>query len=132
MSLLKKDQEFRHYFYVSEKIYNGFMEIFDDRNCLHTDLNFARQKGFKDKVMHGNILNGFLSYAIGECLPFKNVMIYRQEIQYFKPVYLNDELEMILTVDDVFDSLNTIELKYFFENKEKQIVAKGKIQIGVI
>ena len=63
-----KGQEFSHTFQVTESVYRGFIEIFKDKNPLHTDEAFARSKNFQGKVMHGNILNGFLSYFIGECL----------------------------------------------------------------
>jgi acyl dehydratase len=38
---------------------------------LHIDDDYARSKGFKQKVMHGNILCGFLSRFVGELLPVK-------------------------------------------------------------
>lgn len=119
-------------FTVSETVYNGFISIFNDQNPLHTNEQFARDKGFESKVMHGNILGGFLSYFIGESLPTKNVIIHSQEIKYTKPVYLNDELLLIATVNEVYESVNAIEFKYNFLKKENMaVVAKGKIQIGL-
>ena len=82
--------------------------------------------------MHGNILNGFLSYFIGECLPKKDVIIHSQEIQFKNPVYLNDELQFKATILDVYESVNTVEFKYEFRNVETKVVAKGKIQIGIL
>ena len=99
---------------------------------MHTSDTFAREKGFKGRVMHGNILNGFLSYFIGECLPVKNVIIHSQEIQFKNPVYLNDELDFVAEVSGVFESVNSIEFKFSFKNAEKKTVAKGKIQIGLL
>ncbi|MEP7263875.1 MAG: MaoC/PaaZ C-terminal domain-containing protein [Bacteroidota bacterium] len=119
-------------FNVSEDVYDGFISTFHDRNPLHTDATFAREKGFKDKVMHGNILNGFLSCFIGEHLPYKNVIIHTQEIQYKKPVYLNDILSFTAEIISVTESVNVIEFKFFFENSEGIKVAKGKIQIGLL
>lgn len=129
---MKKGETFCQTFTISEDIYTGFIKLFNDRNPLHTEESFARQKGFENKVMHGNILNGFLSYFIGECLPIKNVVIYAQEIKYFNPVYLNDTLMFHAKIEDVFESVNTIEFKFYFENDNKQKVAKGNIQIGVL
>ena len=117
-------------FTVSENIYKGFLELFNDKNSLHYNKDFAISKGFKGRVMHGNILNGFLSYFVGECLPTKEVLIHSQEIQYKNPVYLNDELQFSAIVSGVFDSVNVVEFKFTFKNQESKIVAKGKIQIG--
>lgn len=120
-------------FKVSETVYGGFTALFGDKNPLHTEEQFAIEKGFRSKVMHGNILGGFLSYFVGECLPTKNVIIHSQEIKYTKPIYLNDELLLKVIVNEVYNSVNAIEFKYNFVNKDSMlIVAKGKIQIGLL
>ena len=62
---MKQGDTFTNSFVISEQIYNKFVELFGDRNPLHTDASFAVSQGFRDKVMHGNILNGFLSFFIG-------------------------------------------------------------------
>jgi 3-hydroxybutyryl-CoA dehydratase len=123
---------FEENFIVSNKIYTGFIELFQDRNPLHTDEKFAIAKGFKASVMHGNILNGFLSYFIGERLPLKNVIIHSQEIQFKNAVFLNNELHFRAEVMGIFESVNVIEFKYFFKNEELTTVAKGKFQIGIL
>lgn len=130
--MIRKNDKYALIFEVSKKIYKGFVQIFNDRNPLHTDDDFARKNGFKRKVMHGNILNGFLSYFIGECLPNKSVVIHTQEIQYNNPVYLNDILSFEAKVVDIFESVGVIEFKYTFKNRNNEIVAKGKIQIGLL
>ena len=129
---MNKGDLFAYSFKVSPDIYEGFISVFNDRNPLHTNEKFAIGKGFKEKVMHGNILNGFLSYFIGECLPVKDVLIQTQEIKFLKPVYINDQLTLCAEVEDVYESVNTIDFKYCFENQDKKKVAKGKIQIGLL
>jgi 3-hydroxybutyryl-CoA dehydratase len=121
---------FEEVFRVTDEAYLGFIQTFKDKNPLHTDEKFAIDKGFKGKVMHGNILNGFLSYFIGECLPTKNVIIHSQEIKFKNAVYLNDELQFKALITGVYESVNAIEFKYDFKNAEAKVVAKGIIQIG--
>lgn len=124
-------EKFEKKFIISDEIYNGFIDTFKDKNPLHTNHQFALDKGFKGVVMHGNILNGFVSYFIGECLPTKNVIIHSQEIQFKNAVYLNDELEFKSEIVGIYESVNAIEFKFDFKNKEGKTVAKGKIQIGL-
>jgi len=119
-------------FHVTPNIYNGFITVFNDKNPLHTDEKFAKEKGFKGAVMHGNILNGFLSYFIGECLPNKNVIIHSQQIDYKLPVYLNDHLILQATIINYSESVNVYEFGFHFINSENKKVAKGKIQIGIL
>ena len=129
---LKLGDKFEEFFILSDKTYKGFIDIFKDKNPLHTNNQFAFDKGFKGIVMHGNILNGFLSYFIGECLPTKDVIIHTQEIQFKNAVYLNDTLKFKAEIIGVYESVNVIEFKYNFINKDRQIIAKGKIQIGLL
>ena len=123
---------FKQTFLITDDIYQGFILLFNDRNILHTDEAYAQQKGFKRKVMHGNILMGFLSYFVGECLPVKNVIIHAQEIRFVKPVYQNDSLRLEAEISNVFESVNTLEFKFFFQNQENVKVAKGTFQVGLI
>lgn len=129
---MHKGDKFSHRFVVSSGIYEGFTGLFNDRNPLHTDDAFAKSKGFSGRVMHGNILNGFLSYFIGECLPDKNVMIYSQKIDFKKPVYLGDLLDLRAEVSEFSESVNVIEFSFEFINQSAVKVAKGKIQIGLL
>ncbi|MFT6842498.1 MAG: 3-hydroxybutyryl-CoA dehydratase [Psychroserpens sp.] len=124
--------KFEEGFCLKNETYLGFIDVFKDHNPLHTNHQFALDKGFNGMVMHGNILNGFLSYFIGEKLPTKDVIIHSQEIQFKNAVYLNDELQFNAEIIGIYDSVNAIEFKYNFKNKATKIVAKGKFQIGLL
>jgi len=130
--IFKLEDTFDKPFFVSSEIYSGFIKLFKDENPLHTDEQFAKTKGFKGRVMHGNILHGFISYFIGECLPVKNVIIHSQEIEFKNAVYLNDELQFKAVITGIYESVNAVEFKYYFKNAASKIVAKGKIQIGLL
>ena len=119
-------------FRVTDDVYSGFLNTFKDQNPLHTDDGFATAAGFRERVMHGNILNGFVSYFIRECLPIKNVIIQAQSIKFAVPVYLNEELKFHAEIVDFFESVQTYEIKFFFQNQEGMKVAKGNIQIGLL
>lgn len=123
---------FEENFIVSNETYSGFITTFKDENPLHTNNDFAVSKGFQNKVMHGNILNGFLSYFIGECLPTKEVIIHTQNIQFKNAVYLNDKLLFNAEVIGVYESVNAVEFKFSFKNNDNKTAAKGKIQIGIL
>jgi acyl dehydratase len=129
---IKKGDNFEVEYQVTEKIYNGFIELFDDRNPLHTNEKFAMEKNFSGKVMHGAILTGFLSNFIGERLPVKNVIVLTYAISFTKPVYLGDKLKLTATVTEVFDSVNCIDFKYQFRNSNDNTVGKGNISIKII
>ncbi len=131
--IFQKGSVFTESFKISDEIYLDFSRVFKDFNPLHMNSEFAMKKGFKEKVMHGNILNGFLSYFIGECLPIKDVIIHSQSINYKNPVYLNEEVVLISTINDFYESVKTVEFKFRFTNKNNSITfARGNFQIGLI
>lgn len=120
---------------VTPDIYYSFQRCSNDFNPLHTDISFAKERGFNDCVMYGNILNAFVSNFIGMQLPTRNVMIQSQDIMYHKPVYLNDELIFTAEIDYISESVNIIKFKFKFEkeaNEKKILVAKGHVQIGLL
>jgi 3-hydroxybutyryl-CoA dehydratase len=129
---MNKGDVFTYSFSINSNVYQGFIQVFKDRHPLHTDDEFAVSRGYKEKVMHGNILNGFLSYFIGECLPVKDVFLQTQEIKYLEPVYLNDQLTLHAQIEEIYESVNTIDFKYYFENQDNVKVARGKLQIGLL
>lgn len=130
--MITKEFVFTKTFTISEKVYSHFLETFQDHNPLHTNQEFATSHGFEGIVMHGNILNGIISYFIGECLPMKNVIIHMQTIKFLNPVYLNDDVTLVAEVEDIYESVNSIAFKFYFNNQHGKKVAKGTVQIGLL
>ena len=123
--------EIKHQFIINNRVYNGFKSTFEDENILHVDSFYAKSKGFKNKVMYGNILNGFLSHFVGELLPIKNVIIHKQNIAFHKPCYLDDVIIFDAVLKDKYDSVKAFLFKFKF-TKNGQLIAKGNIQIGLL
>lgn len=132
MDLSVFNKEYQHQFVVTQTVYDAFQQSSGDHNPLHTNQEFAQSKGFPECVMYGNILNGFVSYFIGMMLPTPDVIIHSQDIAYKNPVFLNDHLDFLATVEDISEAVNTIIFKYVFRNQKGKVVAKGHVQIGVI
>lgn len=128
---MKQGDKYEHVFTVSQKIYDGFIDLFDDKNPLHVDDGYAISCGFNSRVMHGNILNGFVSFMAGECLPEKNIILISQEINYKKPVYLNDSLKLIFEVLNVSEAVNVADISFVFEKENNIKAAVGKLQIKI-
>ena len=124
-------QHFLEKFTIKQEVYDSFKETFKDFNVLHTDDAYAKTKGFREKVMHGNILCGFLSSFVGELLPVKNTIIHSTEIVYKKPCYLNDVVTLEAKVIEVYESVEVYLFKFKFTVKE-EIKATGKLQIGIL
>ncbi len=130
--MFAKGDRYQQEYRVSDSVYQGFIRSFQDRNPLHTQADYAHEKGFRDVVMHGNILNGFLSHFVGECLPTREVILHTQQIQFTHPVYRNDNLRLVAEVEDYHESVRVAEFRYYFVNQLEQKVARGKLTLGCL
>ncbi len=129
--LAAKSANITNTYQVTPEVYSAFQTVSGDFNPLHTNRDFATRKGFEGKVMYGNILNAFISHFVGMLLPSQDVMILSQDINFHKPVYLNDEITLKASIDDVSEAVGFISYKLLFF-REKERVAKGHVQISVL
>lgn len=133
--LVEKSQAIEVTYHVTPDVYYGFQRISSDYNPLHTDEAFARSKGFPERVMYGNILNGFVSHFVGMALPSRDVMIQTQDIQFRKPVYFGDEILLKSSQEDISEAVEIINYKlkfYRMGGAKPELVATGHVQIGML
>jgi 3-hydroxybutyryl-CoA dehydratase len=113
---------------ITESLHSAFIELSGDVHQLHTDEFYAKSKGFNGKVMHGNLLHCFLSYAIGVHLKIIDVLIINQSINYRNPYFIGDTLVLNLTVNSEIEFLPGLEIAFTFMRHSTKI-ADGKILI---
>ena len=116
-------------------MYYSFQRCSNDYNPLHTDEAFAKRKGFEGRVMYGNIINAFISHFVGMLLPYREVMILSQGINFHKPVYLNDEILLEAGIDNVSEAVNIINYKLKFRRVgggKNVLITRGYVQIALI
>ena len=133
--LVEKSQAIEVTYHVTPDVYFGFQRISSDYNPLHTDEAFAKSKGFPERVMYGNILNGFVSHFVGMALPSRDVMIQTQDIQFRKPVFLNDKILLKSSIEEVSEAVEIINYKlkfYRMAGVKPEVVASGHVQIGTL
>lgn len=133
--LAEQSARIKHTYQVTPDVYYSFQRCSNDYNPLHTDEALAIKKGFAGKVMYGNILNAFISHFVGMLLPTRDVMIQAQEINFMRPVFMNDEVELEASVYDVSDTAGVIDYKLRFRRVgggTSELVARGHVKIGMM
>ena len=129
--LAEKSAHITHTYQVTPEVYNYFQLCSKDYNPLHTDEEYAKSKGYKTVVMYGNILNAFVSHFVGMLLPTNEVMIQLQDINYRKPVFLNDEIVLDARISLAYFSSSpfcTISLTSF---KNSSATSRSPSIVGV-
>lgn len=130
---LREGQAARQEYAISDKVYEGFLAAFGDRNALHVDESYAAAKGFPGKVMHGAILNGFISAFVGMRFPGKNSLLQSVKIDFKRPNFLNDTVALEAIVEQKVESVRTVVLKVTIRNLTRNYdCASARVQVGML
>lgn|SRR5882757_1883768 len=113
---------------ISEDVYQRFLDLFGDASPLHVDDEVAKSCGFSAKLMHGAILNGFISNFVGMNFPGKRTLELGVEIHFVKPTYVGDMVELEAVVKERLESKKVVVLQFRFR-RETTMVANGRVSI---
>jgi 3-hydroxybutyryl-CoA dehydratase len=114
---------------ITEELLKAFGELSGDYNPLHIDDAYAKEKGFTGKVAYGNILGLLISQLVGMNLWSKEVMLISQKINFNKPIYTGNFIELTGKITQKSSALKVVELSLSFANDEGDIVASGKCHV---
>lgn len=107
-----------------------FLGISGDRNPLHIDASYAREHGFKDKVVYGMLISSFYSTLVGVYLPGRQALLHGMDISFHKPVYAQDTLTVEGEVSFLNNAYRQMEIKAKITNQNGERVSAAKIKAG--
>ena len=129
---IQEGQVVDHTYLISAETYGGFINTFGDRSPLHVDTDSAKALGFQDIVMHGTILNGFLSHFIGMLFPGRTAMLLSVELRYLQPCFMGDEVQMVATVKQKQHTHRVLIIQvHFIRIQDQTLVASGRVMTKV-
>lgn len=116
---------------ITKEMMEDFRKITGDENPLHTDAEFASEKGFsKGCAVYGMLTSSFLSTLAGVYLPGENSLIQQVEVKFTKPVFVGDVLEVIGEVVERNEVFHQLVLKVSIA-RDKEKVLRGKMKVIV-
>lgn len=113
----------------------SFANLSGDRNPLHMDGAYARERGFADRVAHGFLLGAKVSALIGMFLPGRRCLLVEESLNFPNPVYPGDEVTLSGEVVDTYTDLALVSLKIRGEKKdegEAQSVVRGNVLCKIL
>lgn len=69
-----------------------FAQLSLDVNPVHLDEEYAKQSIFGKRIVHGFLVGSLISAVIGNKLPGFGSIYLKQEMNFKKPVYIDDEV----------------------------------------
>jgi 3-oxoacyl-[acyl-carrier protein] reductase len=91
-------QRYVERFVVGDEFVRRFAELSGDENPIHVDAAEARTFGYSRCVAHGAILIALISRVIGTRLPGPGAVWMNQSIVWVAPVFVGDEIELVVEV----------------------------------
>jgi 3-hydroxybutyryl-CoA dehydratase len=121
-----------HDYVITREVYQGFLDAFHDYSPVHVDKTFAKAQGFEGRVMHGSILNGFVSHFVGMHFPGKFSLLLSVDLRFSNPSYLGDSIHLEMVVSQKLDARNIIVLDATLSNTTRNcLAARGRIQVMI-
>ena len=117
---------------ADEAWFDLFRQITDDGNPLHTDTQFAREQGFRDRVLYGMCTASLYSTLAGVYLPGKYCLLEQVDSKFVKPVFADDVLTVSGTVTEVDTRFARITIKADIRNQNGEKVSRAKITAGFV
>ena len=118
---------------ITLEVYEGFLRLFGDCSPLHVDADYAKICDFTDILMHGAILNGFISNFVGMVYPGGKSLELSVDIRYLKPAYLGDTLRLVGKITQKLDVQQVVVLHITFLNQTRGgTTANGRVQVKMM
>jgi acyl dehydratase len=118
---------------ITQEVYEDFLRVFGDCSPLHVETDYARACGFDGILMHGAILNGFISNFIGMVFPGGKSLELSVDIRYQQPVYLGDTLRLQGKIAQKLDVQHVIVLHLSFLNQTRGgTAATARVQVKMM
>lgn len=121
----------RFVFEPTEKMMQSFMEISGDMSPVHTDVNYAKSRGFDGVVVYGGILVAQISRMVGMHLPGHDALSRGLNIHYVRPLLVGQQAELEARVAHISEATSSIELKFKITSQGKTL-AKGSAGVQIL
>jgi 3-hydroxybutyryl-CoA dehydratase len=117
---------------ITPEVYENFLTAFHDYSPVHVDEEYAKSRGFPGRVMHGSLLNGFVSHFVGMYFPGRLSLLLDVDMRYSNPSYLGDVVRMEAEVSQKVDARNVIILHATLSNTTRsRLAARARISVMV-
>ncbi|MCM1182576.1 MAG: MaoC family dehydratase [Roseburia sp.] len=110
---------------ISEADVYNYAGVVGDFNPIHTNMVYAQNSMFGNRVVHGTLVLGLISTVLGMYLPGAGTIYLCQESTFCKPVFIGDTITAQAVIQAI-DSKGRATLETRCINQHGEIVVEGK------
>ncbi|NUU99274.1 enoyl-CoA hydratase [Marinitoga sp. 1154] len=111
---------------ITAKMVETFAEITGDKNPVHLDEEFASKTVFKKRISHGILSVGLISAVLGMEFPGPGTIYMKQDTKFLKPIYLDEEITIKITVKEKIDEKSRLILTTQIIKENGKIAVDGE------
>jgi 3-hydroxybutyryl-CoA dehydratase len=89
---IQEGQTYRFETTLSDADVDSFATLTGDMNYIHLKNEFARKRGFDNRLIHGAFLVGIMSRLVGMHLPGRDCLLLELRVKFRAPAYAGDRL----------------------------------------
>lgn len=114
---------------LTEKELILFAAVSGDVNPIHLDENFASHSMFKERIAHGMWSGSLVSATLATVMPGPGTIYLSQNLDFKRPVKLNDTLTVTLTAKSKDDEKYIVVFDCLVLNQEGKPVVAGEAKV---
>lgn len=117
---------------ITEDMIKQFSYLSGDINPIHQDEEYAKKTIFKKRIAPGMLISSFISAVIANKLPGEGSIYLKQDLNFRKPVYINDIITTEVTITDILTEKKIIILRTSCINQNNVIVIEGSASVKLL
>lgn len=126
---IKKGDSYDYKFQFNQDHVIKFAEASGDYNPIHLDSDYAQRTIFKRTIIHGFLGGSVFSKVFGTMFPGEGTIYLKQDLSFFKPMFVGQEYLAKFIVSEVFSEKNRALIITEIVNLNDEIVIKGEALI---
>ena len=114
---------------ATDEIIAKIANVSGDVNPIHLDDDYAKHRVFGKRIAHGLFCINAIYMILGNYLTGAGAILIEQKFKYRKPVYINDEIKITVTVIDKITEKDIYILETICINQNNDVVLEGTSRI---
>jgi acyl dehydratase len=103
-----------------------YSDLTGDTNPLFSDGDYARQAGFRDRIIPGPLLSGMFSGLLGTRLPGRGTNWLKQKLHFPAPAYVGDEISATVEIIRLRPEKDLVNLRGRCTNSNGELVCQAQ------
>lgn len=116
---------------VTSEMMDAFARLTGDVSPIHMDEAYAKNRGYRGRVVYGMLGGSFFSTLVGVYLPGEHCLLHSVECKFARPIFIGDTLTVTGTVTDVSEFAAEAQIKATITNQDGKQVTRGILKAGL-